>query len=130
MREIKFRFWSIVDNQYVGCYDVDPGGRWMHVGAGDQLYYTNDVDAQEFVMEQYIGIKDKNGKEIYEGDLIRYQNNSNLDSVVFTVKWSDESLGWIIWAEKEGCCLTNDRFINQFNHIEIIGNIHENKNLL
>ena len=75
-----------------------------------------DYDCVEY--SQYTGLKDKNGAEIYERDLVDY----------------DDDIGEIKWNDKEACfevvgkywctdCLVTEK-------MEVIGNIHENPELL
>ena len=78
-----------------------------------------------YFIEQCTGLKDKNGKLIYEGDLIRSPNNSNLLEVI----WEKG-----VWQTKE---YREKGMHEQFLYIlateygvEIVGNIHENKELL
>jgi len=65
------------------------------------------------ILMQFTGLKDKNGKEIYEGDILRGKEQNNV------VQWSDELLQWeakiMLWV---------------YHKPEIIGNIYENKELI
>lgn len=125
-RELKFRVWNQDTNSYIKKYDQ----YFRETG----LYIVDvwaDLNPEAYrrrflVFQQSIGLKDKNGKDIYEGDLIQYKNNSSYDNFVFVVRWSDDMLGYIFQAES-GDILENDWSPqgNRFNNLEIVGNIFE-----
>lgn len=81
------------------------------------------IDQSVYVIERDTGIKDKNGKSIYAGDIV---NESFLGKTV--VKWLDDKCGYNIsksFEYNDGRC----KFESE-SYYEIIGNIHENKDLL
>ena len=126
----KFRVWDKLserfiypDKGYQGHYILDLNGRFHDLGNGS--------GGDEYVVQQYTGLRDKNGKDIYEGDIIQYNVGSSYDDMSFVVKWSNDSLSWIfqsISGEVLSNCWTPNG--NRFNFIEIIGNIYENPELL
>ena len=69
---------------------------------------------------QYTGLLDKNGKEIFEGDILHVWEHNCDDKGV--VRYSEDRCAFIVG--KYGCT------VGEFENIEIIGNIYENKNLL
>lgn len=71
---------------------------------------------------QYTGLKDKNGKEIYEGDII-YVNPE--DEVAF-ILWDEETARYII--QFKGWCADFDNYYGK--ELEVIGNIYNNPELL
>jgi len=108
MREIKFRVWYIHKNEMVtdcrlGEMDEENDG-WGH-------------------FMQYTGLEDKNGVEIYEGDIARYRQYSN--TIVGEIKYRDKFASFMIYNEHFPN--TNMR-LNM--DIEVIGNIYENPELL
>lgn len=92
----------------------------------ETIFLTNDIS-----LMQYSGLKDKNGNEIYEGDVCRWKDPELFDgeiiSDVFIARYSDEYLKWIGENNNSHDDLydfTDDR------QLELIGNIYENPKLL
>lgn len=115
MREVKYRFW-------MGNYATPKYEYWENlVKLGDDViggYLTSK--RSEIIKEQFTGLKDKNGVEIYEGDKLSIKDEVGKRGEV-TVGF--ESGGFIIF---KGLAW---RYIGQYdieiNDIEVIGNIHE-----
>ena len=115
MRPIKFRAW---DEKFKRMFDVDVLAispvMWDSGGTGVSLAYQPHIKVM-----QYTGLKDKNGKEIYEGDIVRHATDEGVYKVIF------EDGGFYVKNLFEYDFQT----INEYP-LEIIGNIYENPELL
>ena len=129
MREIKFRAWDKINKRMcrVGRIEWsidDYFVVWIEWDEKDEhreeLRNLSQVDIM-----QYTGLKDKYGKEIYEGDIILYQVNDNYKCKA-TVNWSKGGFVFM-WQDKTSPSNLSDFwFENTDNKItEVIGNVYE-----
>ena len=103
MREIKFRVWHKKENRWLDPWaEEDPMLCLKDFGRGCEVYlydrqskdWTNKgCQMDDVVIQQYTGLKDKNGVEIYEGDII--QHFAFDEGKTFEVKWCDYEGQWI-----------------------------------
>jgi len=136
MREIKFRVWDKKKMHYLDDEYVSEG-----------IYNSKN---KEHILMQFTGLKDKNGKEIYEGDVIKLHCSANENHVITaTIEWYEELARFIpaihnkkikvVGGASEGKRVSMGEMhswcgahycFSISRYLEVIGNIYENPELL
>ena len=136
MREIKFRAWdkkhNFMDTNVCflswlkGGLKVEGAGVSIGNGWATVNPYIDGMRgvSPDAILMQYTGLKDKNGVEVYEGDVV----NANI------IRFSTPTMGRVVFCEEYATYvnrnLSGDTFLWKLNDVEIIGNIYENPELM
>lgn len=131
MREIKFRAWDKENNKWANM-NLDVWGEWQGAGMV-QIYKEGEPDIFEhvsddrYIWQQYTGLKDKNKKPIFEGDIVKYDIHG------WGISQHQKGIGRIVYCGSQfrmnigGNELDCWRSVEDF---EVIGNVWENPELL
>lgn len=122
MRELKVRAWYKPYKQMcqVESLRFDGNGVYRVVLIEESFYDRRIVEADEIVIEQYTGLKDKNGTDIYEGDILIDDTGEPVE--YWVVKFSEG--GFV------GECTGVAESLFELTNLEVAGNIHEDSELL
>ena len=116
MKELKFRAWNgkkIID-------DVIPASETSIIELFDR-YEWQETEVK--AVEQYTGLKDKNGKEIFIGDIVS-EHNGDIIGKIIQKPSGEYCIAWI------GIYAGSSILYDELSMCEVVGNIHENANLL
>ena len=131
MREIKFRAWG-----HFGGYAKD--NMIQNWQSSDLIEYVGLDGGGHFEIMQYTGLKDKNGKEIYEGDIVETSGQDDQyyprKIVAYTSDivnendgdWDEWYCGFDLIVPGDECGVLHYQLSNK---VEVIGNIYENEEL-
>ena len=128
MRELEFRAWWKDTKRFLDCdewYMTCSGAKYLHYAV---MPYKDD----NFIIEQYTGLKDKNGQKIYEGDIVseEFEYGGDKTKTIWQVRWCDDEcafeLHYVSGFKVDDCSLVAD----DEEDYEVIGNIHKQPELL
>ena len=141
-REIKFRAWDKGKTEWLLGYEYPSlggfslfgecmlMGEWGHI-LNDYIlnYEAHGHNEDDLVVMQYTGLKDKNGKEIYEGDICTFLNPYNKETYRRIVRYCHLLACFGLYTDMETTYEYESDWL-KIKDVEVIGNIYENPELL
>lgn len=132
MRTIKFRVWDKIEKRMAPVTSIDfpvPKLKGHHTDVRvnymiSKLKYSWTALGGDYELMQYTGLKDKNGNEIYEGDIVKGLIAADFGEY-FQVK------GEVTWSNNKAMFMVTSSMLFELSpQSEVIGNIYENKEVL
>jgi uncharacterized phage protein (TIGR01671 family) len=117
MRELKFRAWEKSLKQMIAVDDIDFKNGMINTGTAWRMF-------DEVELMQFINYEDKNGKEVYEGDIVNCVYDGELNRYVVVFDLSELDFKATNGKEKYG---KNFQYLLCCEEVEVMGNIYEDK---
>ena len=124
MREFKMKAWLKKENKMVSIIGIDLNYQYIRYSDDGNLF-KDDYKIAEFKdieLLQFTGAKDKAGQEVYEADVIKF--NDGIDDIYGLISYDDEDAVYCVSYEN-----VTEHLLNMAGNFEIVGNIFENPDL-
>ena len=124
MKEFKMKAWLKKENKMVSIIGIDLNYQYIRYSDDGNLF-KDDYKIAEFKdieLLQFTGAKSKAGQEVYEADVIKF--NDGIDDIYGLISYDDEDAVYCVSYEN-----VTEHLLNMAGDFEIVGNIFENPNL-
>ena len=143
MKELKFRAFHKPSKKLFGICYLDfknkmISSRQKVIGQGKRVYFdTVDYDLKDCELMQFTGLKDVDGKDIFEGDIVEVEFDDYYSNNSFTIDEDEKFIGEIVFEDfgyyikfPDMCFMSIIDIVDYEFNIKILGNIHQNSELL
>ncbi|SRR6266568_4072304 len=128
MREIKYMAWHKAEKKIYHVAMLYPDAHMVMLQIGDTIF---SASLDEIELMQYTGLKDRSGKEVYEGNIVKFTNHLNRQELLRQCKWDTKYPSFVFCHidEQSNEDIGGWRFLHYLEEtkgtMEIIGNIYE-----
>jgi uncharacterized phage protein (TIGR01671 family) len=127
-REIKFRIWdnankkylSLRDYQGLGAIEVENDGT-LTLSPRYRFLTSMMIMPERFIPQQYTGLKDKNGVEVYEGDKVMFDYEWTKPDEIGVITWNKDTARFQIKGHIPSSSMKH------LDRMKVIGNVYENE---
>ena len=124
MKEFKMKAWLKREKKMVAIIGIDFNYEYIRYTEDSNLFNENYKTAEfkDIELLQFTGLKDNGGQELYEADVIKF--NDGIDDIYGLISYDDEDAVYCVSYEN-----VTEHLSNMAGDFEIVGNIFENPNL-
>ena len=124
MKNFKMKAWLKKENKMVNIIGIDFSYEYIKYTEDNNLFNENYKTAEfkDIELLQFTGAKDKAGQEVYEADVIKF--NDGIDDIYGLISYDDEDAVYCVSYEN-----VTEHLLNMAGNFEIVGNIFETPNL-
>ena len=129
MRDIKFRCWDTENKEMLEVQELDYEDSYNGQPMIRTTMYSDYFDTEDMILMQYVGLKDKNEKEIYEGDIVKFRfkdDREEFPDLIGYIEYQTTFTAFIIMSNQGSFKID----ITEIKFIEVIANIYKNLELL
>ena len=129
MRDIKFRCWDTENKEMLEVQELDYEDSYNGQPMIRTTMYSDYFDTEDMILMQYVGLKDKNEKEIYEGDIVKFRfkdDREEFPDLIGYIEYQTTFTAFRIMSNQGSFKID----ITEIKFIEVIGNIYKNLELL
>lgn len=127
-REIKFRIWDNADKKYLslrdyqglGAIEVENDGT-LTLSPRYRFLTSMMIMPERFIPQQYTGLKDKNGVEVYEGDKVMFDYEWTKPDEIGVITWNKDTASFQIKGHIPSSSMKH------LDRMKVIGNVYENE---
>lgn len=124
MRDIRFRIWNENLKEMIKDIHICPQYGWLVMSDNDAIAERGRVSEEDLIWMQYTGLKDKNNKEVYEGDIVMFDYDWTKSTEIGVVTWNNDNASFQIKGHIPSSSMKH------LKQMKIIGNIYQNKKIL
>ena len=124
MRDIKFRCWDTENKEMLEVQELDYEDSYNGQPMIRTTMYSDYFDTEDMILMQNVGLKDKNGKEIYEGDIVKFRfkdDREEFSDLIGYIEYQTTFTAFRIMSNQGSFKID----ITEIKFIEVIGNIYK-----
>ena len=140
-KNIKYRAWDSEDKKFlnndkyvIGRFRENTIAFTIYIDNKTILGYPSIEREKDIILMQFTGLTDRNGVDVFEGDIIKYTDDDSMNyNRLCVIEWHKYGIYCLVkrfLKERDGFGSYQFNYLNNADEIEVIGNIYQNKEFL